>query len=139
MASYSLASPEETRQISELQTRLGSLQFRTLMGKEGARIMRPERLANLAAGRGKLTAPEREQLARIQTNRAAISNLTKRGDKRGIKSSRTNRAVRTWLLHGKERDQKRRKDDEELRAIRALRMLGVEVDEGHFYLKGITS
>ena len=139
MARYKLVSPQESREIRELQVRLGDRQFRTLLSKEGARIMRPDRIANLAAGRGKLTDAEREQLQRVDRNKVAIGNLTKRGEKQDLQTYRTNRAIRTWLLHGKERDVKRRKDEDELRAIKALRLLGVDVEDGTFYLKGFTA
>lgn len=101
--------------------------------------MRPERLANLQAGSGRLSAADKDALDKAWSNRLAITNLGKRGDKLGRKDYRTNRAIRSWLLHGKGSDQKRRKDDKELEAIKALRFLGIDPDDGLYYLRGVTT
>ena len=139
MARYSRISSEEAQRIEKLRSQLGARQLRTLLGEEKKRMMRPERIERLSSGRGKLSDRERKTLLQIEKNSVNIRNLTKRGNARDIQEFKTNRAIRTWLLHGKEKDAKRRKDDDELRAIRALRLLGVDVDLGTFYIKGVTS
>jgi hypothetical protein len=43
------------------------------------------------------------------------------------------------MLHGKGENQKRRKDKDELDAIKALRFLGIDPDDGLYYLRGVTA
>lgn len=105
--------------------------------------MRPERLQNLQAGRGKLQPWEEERLRLASKNLPAIESLKdKQGDRevlskrgkelsRGEKERRENRAIRTWLLRGKEKDtpydtQKTRDKGKQQRAIHALFYLGVD-------------
>lgn len=139
MAKATRITPDDAERIRELTTRIGDRRFRTILTNEGARLMRPERLANLQAGSGRLTEADRKALDKAWSNRVAIQNLGKRGDKLGRKDYRTNRAIRTWLLHGKTPDQKRRKDEKELEAIKALRFLGIDPDDGLYYLRGVTT
>lgn len=139
MAKTTRITPDEAERIRELTTRIGDRRFRTILTNEGARLMRPERLTNLQSGSGRLSEADRKALDKAWSNRVAIQNLGKRGDKLGHKDFKTNRAIRTWLLHGKGSDQKRRKDDKELQAIKALRFLGIDPDDGLYYLRGVTT
>lgn len=139
MAKTTRITPEDAERIRELTLRVGDRRFRTILTKEGARLVRPERLANLEAGRGRLSAADKAALDKAWSNRVAITNLGKRGDKLGHKDYRTNRAIRTWMLHGKGENQKRRKDKDELDAIKALRFLGIDPDDGLYYLRGVTA
>lgn len=139
MAKASRVTPDDAERIRELTLRVGDRRFRTILTNEGARLVRPERLANLQAGRGRLSAADKAALDKAWSNRVAITNLGKRGDKLGRKDYRTNRAIRSWLLHGKGDSQKRRKDDKELEAIKALRFLGIDPDDGLYYLRGVTT
>ena len=126
----------DAARISELSDRLGSLTFRTLLtGTEGAskRLMRPERLDALVAGRGKLSEAERERLQLIATNAPAIRNLRKKNaEKREFK---VNRALRNWVTGGKTKDQKKTDSDAELDATKALGFLGVNPSEGSYYVR----
>ena len=105
--------------------------------------MRPERLANLQAGKGKLQPWEEERLRLASKNLSGIESLkdkqgerevlSKRGKElsRVEKERRENRAIRTWLLRGKEADtpydtQKARDKGKQQRAIHALFYLGVD-------------
>lgn len=139
MARYSRLSNEEAQSIEKLRSQLGATQLRTLLAAENKRMMRPERLNKLVAGGGKLSDRERDVLKQVERNSRNIQNLTKRGDARSLQKFKTNRAIRTWLLHGKEKDAKRKKGPDELRAIRALRLLGIDIDAGTFYIKGVTA
>ncbi len=144
MAKTTRITPDEAERIRELTTRIGDRRFRTVLTKEGARLMRPDRLANLQAGSGRLSEADREALDKAWSNRVAIQNLGKRGDKLGRKDYRTNRAIRSWLLHGKDTNprKKRMSDKEreaELQAIKALRYLGIDPDDGLYYLRGVTT
>jgi hypothetical protein len=105
--------------------------------------MRPERLANLQSGKGKLQPWEEERLRLASKNLPALESLkekqagrevlSKRGKElsRGEKARRENRAIRTWLLRGKEQgvqyDTQGYKDkDKQQRAIHALFYLGID-------------
>lgn len=142
MAKYRLPSKEEAETLRFLTSRLDERQFRTLLRPEDMRSEKPERTrlvsrsryANLAAGRGKLTDQEAERIALLRTNSRQIQALTKRGEKEGRKSYQVNRAIRSWIEHGKLVGGS--KSPDQLRAIRSLRFLGVDVDEGTFYVKG---
>lgn len=146
MAKYRPTSKAEVDTIKDLETRFGSVAFRTLLAGENTELDKPERTriigtrrgANLAAGRGKITSVEAQRLKALKKNAQAIQQLMARGKKQGQKPTQINRAIRTWIEQGKGRDKKRRKDDDELRAIRALRFLGVDIDAGIFYLKGVS-
>lgn len=158
MPKYRSLTKDEEKTVRELEQSFGGRTLRTLLRPENPDQQKPERtrmlsvnrMANLAAGRGRITEGEAERLALLRRNRQAILALEKRGEKLGRMNFQTNRAIRTWLEHGKQRGTKEtgrmsfRKDiqsrhmkkDEEIRAIRALRFLGVDVNDGTFYLKG---
>lgn len=130
---------QEADQIRTLETRLGSLRFRTLITDENSRLMRPERLLHLTEGRGKLSDRERRQLSRIKSESRKLQNLGKKetnrerkGDKRS--ESEVNRKMRDWLNHGKTKGTKNRKDRQFWKAIDALDYLGVDPDDGTYYL-----
>lgn len=103
--------------------------------------MSPARMEHLASGTGRLSPREREQLAEIQQNKTAIQGLGKRADKESAnKPWKGNRAIRSWMLHGKEKgaanaplgSPKRTGENE---AVRALFFLGVDPSEGTYYVK----
>ena len=144
MAKATRISADEAEKIRELTTRIGDRRFRTILTNEGARLMRPERLANLQQGSGRLSDADRKALDKAWSNRVAIQNLGKRGDKLDRKEFKTNRAIRSWLLHGKDSSPRRKRmtDAErakELEAIKALRFLGIDPDDGLYYLRGVTT
>lgn len=147
MAKHRLPTGDESQMIANLEGRLGSQQLRTLLASENvgaahperSRIVSPRRMERWLSGGGRLSEEEAARLRLIAKNARNIEGLTKRGEKKSLNPTRTNRAIRTWLFHGKEKDAKRRKDEDELRAIRALRMLGVDIDLGTYYIKGVTA
>lgn len=138
MARYNLVSKEEAKRIRQLSDSIGELRFRTLITGEGKRVLRPGRLENLKAGRGKLSETEREAFQSVSSNVGTIKALGNRGQKKGLQTFKTNRAIRTWVLHGKDKSTNYRKqlprDPNQLRAIKALRLLGVDDLEGQFYV-----
>ena len=116
---------------------------RVVLSGGNQRLMRPERLENLRSGRGKLQPWEEERLRLASKNLSGIESLKdKQGDrevlsKRGKelggreKAIRENRAIRTWLLRGKESGvqydtQAARDKGKQQRAIHALFYLGVD-------------
>lgn len=125
---------------------------RVILSGGKQRLMRPERLANLQAGRGKLQPWEEERLRLASKNLPAIESLKGKQDDRevlskrgkelstGEKQRRENRAIRTWLLRGKEKTvpydtQKTRDKSKQQRAIHALFYLGVDpVRDKDFYV-----
>lgn len=133
-------SPQESGRISELSSRLGNLELRTLLSDTGGtkRLMRPERFNNLTSGRGRISAAERERLALIQTNAPLLEKLSAKGE--GKQKSKVNRALRDWITLGKGKgvsykDQSEDEKREQQRAIRALRFLGVDPSEGTYYVR----
>lgn len=138
MAKYNLVSKEEVKRIRQLSDSIGELRFRTLLTGEDKRVLRPARLANLKAGRGRLSAEERTYLQSVSENLRSINALGKRSEKKGNRTFKTNRAIRTWVRYGKDSQTNYRKqlprDPNQLRAIKALRLLGVDDLEGNFYV-----
>src|SRR5581483_2231546 len=109
----------------------------TLGNPERTRIVSRRRLGNLLGGSGRLTDSEAKRLQLLRTNVQSIQALSKRGEKEGRKPFQVNRAIRSWIDHGRPpRTPRRDKGPDELRAIRALRFLGVDTDDGLFYVKG---
>src|SRR6266498_799311 len=104
--------------------------------------MRPERLENLKAGRGRLRPEEQEKLRVLSANYRSVAQLQKKqtrgnGHVRISTRTRKNRSIRDWLLHGKERDAERRDPEDEQKAIHGLRFLGVDPSEKHYYLRKV--
>jgi hypothetical protein len=113
--------------------------------------MRPERLANLKAGRGKLQPWERERITLVQRNAGSLSRLKEINEEKGVLYSARkkplsggyaerlrNKALRTWVIRGKEKDmpydmQPRKQQIQQHKAIKALYFLGVEPDQGKAY------
>lgn len=131
-------SATEAARISELADSIGPLAFRTLLTQEGSRLVRPERLSHLEAGTGRLSASERERLALIGSNRNELRNLSRKGP--GKQEWKNRRAMRDWLVHGKEKgvpykDQDKETRDREQKAIKALRRLGVDPTKGIYYVR----
>jgi hypothetical protein len=138
--------------LGRLADNLDSYSIRVILSGGNQRLMRPERLANLQSGRGKLQPWEEERLRLVSKNLPAIESLKdKQGDrevlsKRGKELSKTekerreNRAIRTWLLRGKEKEiaydtQKTRDKGKQQRAIHALFYLGVDpVSDKDYYV-----
>lgn len=131
-------STAEAARISELVDRLGSTRFRTLITSPDSRLIRPDRLSNLREGRGKLSTSEREALGLVSTNSVAVENLARKNS--GKRPYKVNRAIRNWLLNGKEKgvDYKEQEADireRQLNAIKALRFLGIDPSEGTYYVR----
>lgn len=141
MAKYLPISAGDRKVIAKLESQLGSKTLRTLLAPEAAGSQRPERarivsnrrLENLSSGKGRLTQEESSRLAQINRNVADLNRLKTKGAKKGQKDFQTNRALRSWIQHGKQKDGG--KSPDQLRAIRALRFLGVDVDSGKYYVK----
>lgn len=134
---YSRITTGQVAQVGSLTDKLGSLTLRTILTGNNQRLMRPERLANLAAGRGRLTEAERERLELASENSRALGTLKKRGKEK--RPTRVNRGLRDWLIAGKERDvdyQSQEPDEkkDQLKAIRALRFFGVDPSKGTYYV-----
>ena len=147
--------PGESRQIRGLLNQLDDYSVRTLLTGEGERLLRPERLANLREGKAKLTDAEKERLAKVYTNREALSSLKKKQRGREIlaksgrevstrtKQQRENRALRSWVIHGKDREtpydvQAPQDKEAQQPAIHALFYLGVDpISDKNYYTKGI--
>ena len=141
MAKYQAISAGDRKLVLKLEKQLGSKTLRTLLSPEAtgaakperARIVSNRRLGNLSSGTGKLSPEESARLAQINRNVADINRLKGKGQKQGQRDYQTNRALRTWLQRGKEKGEG--KSPDQLRAIRALRFLGVDVDSGKYYVK----
>lgn len=131
-------SRSQAAQIQKLSDKFGSVEFRTLLTGEGRRLIRPERLANLQSGRGKLSESEARQLKRINANSSNLGNLI---DKRKSEPKRQRvRAAKTWLKHGKTKDTDwgsltPEEKDQYLPAIRSLSYLGVDPESGTYYVR----
>lgn len=108
------------------------------------RLMRPERLANLKAGKAKLKPWEVERLQQIQRNSAALKGLKGKKEVPKSKEYQVNRALRTWLVRGKEKDipyetQGRGTKARQQKAIKALRYLGIDPSEKHYYVRKVAA
>ncbi len=142
MAKRRIPRPEESDSLQFLSTRLDERQLRVLLRAENNDLTKPEktgmisrrRLANLLGGSGRLTEAEAERISFLRKNSQQIQSLNKRGRKEGRKDYQVNRAIRTWVDHGKGKDEA--KTPEQIRAIKSLRFLGVDPDDGIFYVKG---
>src|SRR5215472_5316342 len=136
-------SRSDTYRLGRMLDKTDEYTVRTILSGGNQRLMRPERLANLQAGRGKLQPWEEERLRLASKNLEGIDDLrgkqadrevlSKRGKELGSreKERRENRAIRTWLLRGKEKGvaydtQKTRDRKKQQRAIHALFYLGVD-------------
>jgi hypothetical protein len=133
----------DSKRIVELNQRLGSRLVRTILTDENKHIMRPARMDNLIAGRGRLSTVERERLTRLSANAQSIEALKKKRTsdelhRRKRKDFKVNRAIRDWVNHGKERDAQRTiGENGEQNAIRGLRFFGVDPSEKHYYLRKV--
>ena len=129
-------SPQESERISDLSSRLGSIEFRTLMSDTGGthRLMRPERLSHLASGRGRISQAELERLELISANSALLQKLSQK-DPKEKKRYRVRHAMRDWLVAGKEKGETQSDKEREQRAVRALHFLGIDPSEGTYYVR----
>jgi len=139
-------SQGDALRLRQLEQRLGSRLVRTILTNPDRRLMRPDRLERLTAGRGKLSDDERQKLERLSANAQSVEKLSnKQGRGNGrtqlSKQTRKNRSIRDWLHHGKERDAPRPDDDsgksDEQKAIHGLRYLGVDPSEKHYYVRKV--
>lgn len=143
MAKRIRIQPADSRQIQQLAKELDDYTIRTLLTPEGGRLIRPERYANLQAGRGVLTESEKERLGILSANKEALRSLKRKQRDREILSKRgkevttrtkqqwENRALRSWVLHGKDREtpydvQADVTKQKQQSAIHALFYLGVD-------------
>jgi hypothetical protein len=136
-------SGSDANRLRQLEQRLGSRLVRTILTDEDRRLMRPGRMDNLIAGRGRLSADESERLTRLSANAQSIEALKKKrssDERHGLKRKdfKVNRAIRDWVNHGKERDAQRTiGENGEQNAIRGLRFFGVDPSEKHYYLRKV--
>lgn len=131
-------SAREAERLSALQSKLGDRTTRQILTPEGNRIIRPERMRNLLAGRGRLSESEAQQIENATRNASSLTALKKRGE--GKREFKVNRALRDWLSTGKAKgvDYKSQSTDEkerQLKAIKALRFLGIDPSDGTFYVR----
>jgi hypothetical protein len=126
------------------------------MTKQGGRLLRVDRYDNLKAGTGKLQPWEKARLVKITKNQTALGRLQDINQERGaLYSSKKRRladstkkrsadsALKDWMLHGKQAgveydSQSPKKRRDQIKAIKALRFLGVEYespDDGDIYVK----
>lgn len=124
-------SAQDSARIQQLQARLGSQTFRTLMSQENRRIIDPRRLARWTEGRGILRSEEQERLALISANAPLLENLARKNEKKA--RWKRNRAMRDWIAHGKASGEDNEPDAK--KAIRGLRFLGVDPSEGTYYVR----
>lgn len=158
MAQYRPISRGQAKKIRHLQRELDDYTLRTLMSGGNQRLMRPERMQALASGRGKLKPWEADRLALISRNAQSIGALKERREDQPLYSARrkelssktkdraVNRALRTWLVRGKEKDMpyqaqgmKARRSQQ--KAIHALIFLGYDPtgNDAHFYVRKETA
>ena len=136
-------SGSDAKRIQQLEQRLGSRLVRTILTGENKRLMAPSRMDRLIAGRGRLSKDESERLTRLSANAQSIEALKSKrtaDERHGLKRKdfEVNRAIRDWVLHGKERDAERTiGENGEQNAIRGLRFLGVDPSEKHYYLRKV--
>lgn len=121
-----------------LQTGLGDRTVRQILTPEGKRIIRPERMQNLLAGRGRLSESEAQQIENATRNASSLKALKKRGESQ--RDFKANRALRDWLSTGKQKgveykSQSTETKEQQLKAIKALRFLGVDPSDGTFYVR----
>lgn len=143
MPRYRPVTRTESETVQHLRLRFGDQTFRALFKPENPMQERPEqvrlldarRLDRLVSGRGKLTEQERETLAGLRRNQQAVTALQNRSRKLGNQEFRTNRALRTWLQGGKQKNEEGEVVKGSTRGIKALRYLGVDNLKGVFYLK----
>ena len=133
---YGRISKQEAREIADLSSRLGSIEFRTLMSDTGGttRLMRPERLSHLASGRGRISQAELERLDSISANSALLKKLSQK-DPQEKRRSRVRHAMRDWLVAGKEKGEYQPDKEREQKAIRAFHYLGIDPSEGTYYVR----
>jgi hypothetical protein len=79
------------------------------MTDETRRLMRPERLGNLAGGSGRISDEEATRLNLIRSNSRKLNQMGKRStpqERKGGKRNETevNRTLRDWVTKGKSRD-----------------------------------
>jgi len=78
----------------------------------------------------------------ISSNSKNLENLAVKGERlhgTGL-PYKINRALRDWLITGKEKgtiykDQDKQIREQQLKAIKALRYFGVEPSDGHYYVR----
>lgn len=131
-------SAREAERLASLQGKLGDRTLRQILTPEGNRILRPERMSNLLAGRGRLSEAEAQQIENATRNASSLKALKARGESK--REFKVNRALRDWLNNGKPKgvDYKSQDTDEkerQLKAIKALRFLGVDPSDGTFYVR----
>src|SRR5581483_10756209 len=95
-------------------------------------------MQNLLAGRGKLTEQETQQLENASRNSSSLTALKRRGE--GKREFKVNRALRDWLSTGKAKgvdykSQSSEEKEQQLKAIKALRFLGIDPSDGTFYVR----
>jgi hypothetical protein len=149
-------SRSDRYRLGRVTDHLDEYTIRVVLSGGNQRLMRPERLANLQAGKGKLQPWEEERLRLVSKNLPAIESLkNKQGDREQltnkgrklsvrVKSQKENRAIRTWLLRGKEPGvtydmQTTRDKEKQQRAIHALFFLGVDpINDKDYYVTHLT-
>lgn len=124
----------ESKRITELQKALGERTFRQLLTPPEARgLVGRRRLRNLEAGTGKLSDQDRDVLKRVSRNRVRIETLKRHNKSK--QEFRVNRALRDFVLHGKQKGAQDQTDEDFEKATRALVYLGVDLDRGEVYLR----
>lgn len=125
---------QEAVQIRKLSSDLGERRFRTLM-QGSSRIDAPpisrKQYDNWIQGKGSMSYEQQHRLRLIQSNSGLLKRLAQKSE--GKSASKSNRAMRDWLIFGKERSTPYDKGSR-MRAIIGLGFLGVDPSEGTFYV-----
>lgn len=124
---------KQALRLSQLEQELGNRTLRQLLTQENQRLVRPDRLSNLVAGSGKLSASELDRIEAVSRNARLLKALKNRGS--GKREFKTNRAMRDWLVHGRAKGGHADQPEEDRwKAIKALGFLGVDPSSGTFYI-----
>jgi hypothetical protein len=102
----------QSSRLRQISRELDDYTTRVLLSGSGKRIMRPERLENLKAGRGKLQPWEAERLRLVQANQGKLGKLKEYREDDTFYGSRKNKLS------------KQTKDREVSRALRAVVVRG---------------
>jgi hypothetical protein len=142
--------------LAKAEKELGAQTVRRLMTRQGGKLLRADRYANLREGTGKLQPWEKARLVKITKNRTALDALQEKGEDRGTlyspkkrplaastKKREMDSALKDWMLHGKQagvdyHSQSKAKQRDQIKAVKALKFLGVEsldADDGDVYVK----
>jgi hypothetical protein len=136
----------QAQRVRQLERSIGDeYTLRILLSGGKQRLMRPERLQNIKAGTAKLQPWEAERIKQLQVNQSALGRLAKtEGDLSKPQQRQRGKALKDWVTKGKEKEtpydtQNPKQKRKQQRAIKALYFLGVEPDQGHYYVRKVAA